>query len=83
MLRIDRSILDTSDVICGNISELGSTSRGLLSQNLLGQLRNFVEYIAIKIYSGSQDVDPNDYPLRKAALKDLRSRGSSFPLQIP
>lgn len=75
MLRIDRSILDTSDVICGNISELGSTSRGLLSQNLLGQLRNFVEYIAIKIYSGSQDVDPNDYPLRKAALKDLRSRG--------
>lgn len=39
MLRIDKAILDTNGVICENISQLSSTDRGLLSQNILGQIR--------------------------------------------
>lgn len=75
MLRIDKAILDTNGAICDNIMRLGDTDRGLLSQNILGQIRNFVEYVAIKVYSGGKDVSPNDYDLRVAALKDMQRRG--------
>lgn len=75
MLRIDKALLDTNGVICDNIRQLSKTDRGLLSQNILGQIRNFVEYIAIKAYTNGQDVNPNDYDLNVAALKDLQRRG--------
>ena len=51
MMKIDKAILDTDKVICRNISRFDASERGLLSQNILSQLRNFVEYIADKIYS--------------------------------
>ena len=75
MLRIDKAILDTNNVICDNIAQLSTTDRGLLSQNILGHIRNFVEYIAIKAYSNGQDVNPNDYDLNVTALKDMQRRG--------
>lgn len=75
MLKIDKAILDTNGVICDNIKQLSESDRGLLSQNILGQIRNFVEYIAIKAYSNGQDVNPNDYELNVAALKDMQRRG--------
>lgn len=75
MLRIDKAILDANGVICDNIKQLRETDRGLLSQNILSQIRNFVEYIAIKAYSNGQDVNPNDYDLNVAALKDMQRRG--------
>lgn len=76
MLKIDKNILDTNRAICDNISQLSFTDRGLLSQNILGQIRNFVEYTAIKAYSNGQDVDPDDYNLRQVALKDMQRRGN-------
>ena len=76
MIRIDKAILDTNGVICDNISQLSSSDRGLLSQNILGHIRNFVEYIAVKAYSNGQDVNPNDYNLNVAALKDMQCRGN-------
>lgn len=75
MLRIDKAIFDTNGVICDNIAQLSSVDRGLISQNILGHIRNFVEYIAIKVYSNGQDVNPNDYDLNVAALKDMQRRG--------
>ena len=75
MLRIDKAILDENGVICDNIAQLGAGDRGLLSQNILAQILNFVEYIAIKAYSNGQDVNPNDYDLNVAALKDMQHRG--------
>ena len=48
MLKIDKAIFDTDQVICDNIDSFDITNRGLLSQNILSQLRNFVEYIAMK-----------------------------------
>ena len=76
MLRIDKAILDTNGVICDNISQLSLVDRGLLSQNILSQIRNFVEYIAIKASSNGQDVNPNDYGLNVAALKNIKNRGN-------
>ena len=56
--------------------------RGFLSQNILSQLRNFVEYIAIKVYGNGQDIDPNNYDLRKAALHDMKKQWElRFPLR--
>ena len=75
MLRIDKAILDANGAICDNIKQLRETDRGLLCQNILSQIRNFVEYIAIKAYSNGQDVNPNDYDLNVAALKDMQRRG--------
>ena len=76
MLRIDKAILDTNAVICENISRLGEIDRGLLSQNILSPVRNFVEYVAIKIFANGNDVNPNDYNLNVAALKDMQCRGN-------
>lgn len=45
MLKIDQAILDTDSVICKNIDRFDDYERGLLSQNILAQLRNCVEYV--------------------------------------
>ena len=50
MLKVDEAIFDTNKVICRNISVFDASERGLLSQNILAQLRNFVEYIVQKVY---------------------------------
>lgn len=76
MLRIDKAILDTNEVICDNISRFDSSERGLLSQNILGHVRNFVEYVAIKAFSNGVDVNPNDYNLNVASLKSMQARGN-------
>lgn len=76
MLRIDKAILDANGVICDNIARFGPNDRGLLSQNILGHVRNFVEYVAIKAFSNGADVNPNDYDLNVAALKDMQRRGN-------
>ena len=76
LLRIDKAILDTSGVICDNIARFCATERGLLSQNILGHIRNFVEYVAIKAFSNGADVNPNDYKLNVAALKDMQCHGN-------
>ena len=75
---IDQAIHTTNRVICENITTFNSLDRGLLSQNILSQLRNFVEYIAIKEYSNNQHttVNPNDYDSRQIALKDMQKRGN-------
>lgn len=75
MLMVDQAIFDTNKVICGNISIFDDSDRGLLSQNILSQLRNFVEYIAQKIYSKGIDTDPNNYGDKKAAWEYIKTKG--------
>lgn len=75
MLKVDEAIIDTNKVICGNISVFDASDRGLLSQNILSQLRNFVEYIVQKVFSNGVDTDPNDYQDKKAAWEFVRTRG--------
>lgn len=76
MLRVDKAIFDVNEVICDNIAKFVFSERALLSQNILGHVRNFVEYVAIKAFSNGADVDPNDYDLNVAALKYMQRRGN-------
>lgn len=75
MLKVDGAIYDTNKVICRNISVFDTSERGLLSQNILAQLRNFVEYIVQKVYSNGVDTDPNDYHDKKAAWEFVKTKG--------
>lgn len=75
MLKVDKAIFDTNKVICKNISVFDNSERGLLSQNILSQLRNFVEYIVQKVYSKGLDTDPNNYEHKKEAWEYAKSRG--------
>ena len=76
MLKIDSAIKETASVISKNIDRFDDSERGLLSQNILAQLRNLVEYIAQKIYSNGQDIDPNNYSDKKEAWEYIKSQGS-------
>lgn len=73
MFKIDKAIYDINQVICDNIKYV--KDRGLLSQNILSQLRNLVEDICIKIYSNGIDVDPNNYSLRNKAIDAVYENG--------
>lgn len=57
MSKIDDAILTINTAICKNIDKFHASERGLLSQNVLSQLRNFVEHIALKEESNGQDVE--------------------------
>ncbi len=77
MPKIDQAILEIDKVICQNISVFDDSERGLLSQNILAQLRNFVEYISLKAQctsTGSADIEIN-YPNITKALAYVRTRG--------
>ena len=60
-------------VICKNIATLCS-QRDLLSQNVLGQLRNLVEGVAVRLHTGSGDVEYN-YETIQAALSWVKTNG--------
>lgn len=72
--KIDKAILTTDKVICDNIENFGRIERGLLSQNILGQVRNFVEYVVMKACL-NDEVNPNCYDSNIEALKALKKRG--------
>lgn len=74
MSAIDVAILDIDKVICGNISKFGELERGLLSQNILAQLRNFVEHISLKAYSNGKDIEITYLNITKA-IAFVKTRG--------
>ena len=57
MEQIDKELLTINKSICDNIDLLAPNHRGLLSQNILSQLRNLVEHISFKIFSNGHDLD--------------------------
>ncbi|MBO4829162.1 MAG: AAA family ATPase [Fibrobacter sp.] len=75
MTSIEKAILDCNSVICKNISYFDESERGLLSQNILSQLRNLIEYIAMKICITGETVNPNCYEQKTRALAILTSQG--------
>lgn len=68
MLEIDRKIKDIDKIICDNIAliDFAGVTRALISQNLLGQSRNLVEHIAVKIFGQGVDIDVNWDTIRAA-----------------
>lgn len=74
MSLIDSHITAIDKVICANIQKFTAEERGLLSQNILSQLRNFVESIALKIYSNGNDIEIT-YPNIEKSVTFIKSRG--------
>jgi len=75
MRKVDSAIINISELICENISEFDSSKRGFISQNILSQLRNLVEYIAVKIFSNGEDINPNDQSTNEESIKLLKRNG--------
>lgn len=75
MNRLDSEILTIDTAICENIDKFHASERGLLSQNILAQLRNFVEHIALKEESNGQDIDFTFEDLKNAPNR-IQPKGS-------
>lgn len=74
MSEIDDAIRTIDEAICGNIDKFSESERGLLSQNVLSQLRNFVEHISLKIYAEAAKVSVSYDDIIKAN-RYVESRG--------
>lgn len=73
MQNIDKAILTIDKAISKNIDCFDDSERGLLSQNILSQLRNFIEHISLKAFSNGQDIE-NSYENIEKANAFVRSR---------
>ncbi len=66
VLEIDKEILNIDKVICRHIENIAALPRGVISQDILSQLRNFVEHIMLKFYANGQDIENSYDNIRKA-----------------
>lgn len=75
-MKIDKHILDINNNICKNIELLSKNNeRGFFSQNILNELRNFVEHIAIKVYNHDNHEDLDfDYDNIEEGLRYIKIR---------
>jgi len=74
MNKIDSKIITINKNICDNIDKFAVMERGFLSQNILSQLRNFIEHILLKFYSNGQDIE-NTYDNIQNAISFVKTRG--------
>ena len=74
MVSIDENLTYINNVICNNLDQVGTDNRGFISQNILAQLRNFVELIILKI--DGRNLNPNIYDQRVDAIDKLKGRPS-------
>lgn len=58
MVTVSKQIQSADEAICRNIASLAG-QRALLSQNVLSQLRNLVEGVAVRLHTGSPDAEFN------------------------
>ena len=75
LFRIDSEITIIDKVICRHINNLGSAERGIVSQDILAQLRNFIEHIMLKVYANGQDIDIT-YNNIQDAINYVKTRGN-------
>ncbi|QQS59093.1 AAA family ATPase [Candidatus Peregrinibacteria bacterium] len=75
MKKIDSQIIAIDKAICGNIRKFDVTERGLQSQNILSQLRNLIEHVALKMFAGQKDIE-NTYENIQNALQFIHTRGN-------
>lgn len=73
--KIDANILRINKVICRHIDAIETSERGYVAQDILAQLRNFVEHIMLKVSKHPNDIE-NTYPNICEAIKYVQTRGS-------
>lgn len=77
MSELSQDILNIDKNIAKNISKFDDSERGLLSQNMLSQLRNFVELIFLKIYNHKNNKSLKaQYENFRVAEKFIKSIGT-------
>ena len=69
------NILDISRNIDKNIKKC-SSDRGFLSQNILSELRNFVEAISLYFYAKNTELTDNNYKNIKKANEYVKTKGN-------
>ena len=74
MSTIDDRILNIDRVICRHIGSADFSPRGAVSQDVLAQLRNFIEHIMLKFYANGGDID-NTYENICKAIEFVQTRG--------
>ena len=74
MLKIDEQILNVDKVICRHIDAADFSARGAVSQDILAQLRNFVEHIMLKFYANGEDIEDSYKNICKA-VDNSKKRG--------
>ena len=74
MLTIDERIRTIDSVICRHIASADFSSRGAVAQDILSQLRNFLEHIMLKFYANGNDIN-NTYDNICEAIKFVQTRG--------
>jgi hypothetical protein len=73
MTTVGEHIQSTNEAICQNIALL-TDQRDLLSQNVLAQLRNLVEGVAVRLQLGTSDAEYN-YPVIGLGLAFVKGKG--------
>lgn len=73
--QIDTQILNINRVICRHIDSLSTSTRGAVSQDILSQLRNFVEHIMLKYYANGEDIE-NSYENIGKAIVFVKAKGN-------
>lgn len=73
MATVDQQIQSAADAISSNIAVL-SHDRALLAQNILSQLRNLVEGVAVRLHAGGGD-GQFQYDLVGAAMSHVAGQG--------
>lgn len=64
---VSKQIQSADEAICQNIESLVD-QRALLSQNVLSQLRNLVEGVAVRLHTGSPDAEFNYEAIKKGLV---------------
>lgn len=72
MATVSKQIQSADEAICRNIESLAD-QRALLSQNVLSQLRNLVEGVAVRLHTGSPDAEFN-YAAVEPGLDFVKSK---------
>jgi energy-coupling factor transporter ATP-binding protein EcfA2 len=72
MLKIDEQIMESNKIICRQISRIGDSNIGEVSQEVLVSLRHFVEHILLKIYANGEDIEDSQENV-KSAVKQAKN----------
>ncbi|MPM02787.1 ATP-dependent RecD-like DNA helicase [bioreactor metagenome] len=72
--KIDEQIFRSDAAICRHIETLDALGRGAVSQDILSNLRTFVEHIMLKIYAHANDTT-YDYQHIEKAIRFVKTKG--------
>lgn len=75
LLRIDEQILTIDKVLCRYLDNMSELPRGVVSQDILSQLRNFIEHVMLKFYANGSDIE-NSFENICKAIDYIKARGN-------